>query len=74
MREERRVKREGKEEWITLRHAVMRCAVLCCEHFLHIYIHICCSKAVTFHNVFFDSCSCSSTSFTYTDTDTDTCT
>ena len=32
-REERREKREGeKEEWITLRHAVMRCAVLCYEN------------------------------------------
>ena len=53
---ERREKREGeKEEWITLRQAVMRCAVLCCTHFL---FYICCSKAVTFHNVFCASCSC----------------
>ena len=35
---ERTEKREGKkEEWIALRHAVTRCAVLCYEHFLHIY-------------------------------------
>ena len=47
MREERREKREGeKEGWITLRSAVMRCAVLCCGQY------ICCSKPLTFHNNF----------------------
>ena len=57
-REERREKRDGrreKEEWITLRRAVMRCAVLCCGQYL------CCSKPLTFHNgvMFFASRRCS---------------
>ena len=42
MREER----GEEEEWITLRRAVMRCAVLCCGQY------ICCSKPLAFHNGF----------------------
>ena len=50
MREERR----EEEGWITLRRAVMRCAVSCCGQY------ICCSKLGIFHNgfMFFASRSC----------------
>ena len=40
-------RREKKGWWVTLRRAVMRCALLCCGSLYFIF----CSKAVTFHNV-----------------------
>ena len=65
---ERREKREGEKEWwITVRRAVMRCAVLCCTHFfiLHLLFEGCDVPPFFLLHV-----AVSSTSFTHTDADT----
>ena len=50
MREERREKRRDKIEG-GVNYAATCCHALFC-HVLWIIIYICCSKALTFHNVF----------------------
>ena len=52
-REERRREGEKERRRSGLRCDMLSCAVLSCSVIIYIYIHICCSKAVTFHNVFF---------------------
>ena len=65
------MKREReKEAWFTLRHAVMRCAVLCCEHFcIYIYTHLL-FEGCDFPDFFLLHVAVSNTSFAKTKTDT----
>ena len=67
---ERREKERGRERG-GLRCDMLSCAVLSCAA-NNLLFYICCSKAVTFHNVFLHHVAVSSTSFTYAYTDTDT--
>ena len=50
-RENRREKREGGVNYAATCSHAMCCHVLWITNYIYIYICICCSKAVTFHNV-----------------------